>query len=176
MYNSIDYLTNGSSKQKRSFDVINELKIMSALSEFDPVLCGTIPLNIDIKDSDLDIIMEVHDFDLFGKMVLNLYSDYQDFRIKRIMIRELLVIKANFKYREFEFELFGQPKPVKKQNAYLHMIIEDFLLKERPRLKEEIIQLKESGFSTEAAFCEVLGLSGDPYEQLIVYGEERGII
>jgi hypothetical protein len=67
-------------------------------------------------------------------------------------------------------------KPVYTQNAYLHMVIEHSILKSWPELKKQVIHLKRVGHNTEEAFCKLLGISGDPYEKLIRYGIEEGII
>ena len=48
----------------------------------------------------------------------------------------------NFKFEGFDFELFAQPKPVRNQNAYRHMIVEHMLLMQHPHIREEIIRLK----------------------------------
>jgi hypothetical protein len=85
-------------------------------------------------------------------------------------------MNVNFIYNGFEFEIFGQSIPTKKQNAYLHMIIEHELMETYPQMKQEVLTLKKLGFKTEPAFCKILGLDGDPYEELIKYGKERGFI
>lgn len=143
---------------------------------YSPILCGTIPLGIDTASSDLDIIMEVHDLPTFAAKISFLYGHHSHFKIKRKIIRNKSVIKANFIYQDFEFELFGQAQPVTKQYAYLHMIIEKYLLDENPSWKKELIALKERGLKTEPAFCHMLGLTGDPYHALIDYGVRRNII
>ncbi|SDZ84142.1 protein of unknown function [Thalassobacillus cyri] len=79
-------------------------------------------------------------------------------------------------FRNFELELFGQDQPIHCQNAYLHMIIEYELLKNNSTLKDKVIGLKKQGYKTEPAFCELLDISGDPYEGLIQYGIKEGII
>ena len=56
------------------------------------------------------------------------------------------------------------------------MIVEHHLLKEVSKLREKVIHLKQQGIKTEPAFCEVLGIKGDPYERLIEMGREKGII
>eukprot|EP01132_Coremiostelium_polycephalum_P010801 gene10801-13222_t len=70
-FKQIEYLNeeNATSKQKQAYNVINELGIMKDLSEYTPTLCGTIPISIDIEGSDLDIIMEVHDFNTFNQKI-----------------------------------------------------------------------------------------------------------
>ncbi|SET56482.1 protein of unknown function [Oceanobacillus limi] len=175
-FETIDYLKFGSEKQKVAFHTINELGVMEDLLDFDPILCGTIPLGIDVDGSDLDIIMKVTDYKLFETKVKQLYGMEEEFRVKQTSIRGVPVMKANFLYHTFEFELFGHPQDVKKQNAYLHMVIENAILKKHPEIKKEIIKLKELGYKTEPAFCKVLGLTGDPFETLIAYGKHKEII
>ncbi|WP_246943606.1 DUF4269 domain-containing protein [Bacillus pinisoli] len=176
MFDHIDYLQFGNSKQKSAYNAIRSLGIIDHLSEYHPILCGTLPIEIDIDGSDLDLIFEVYQFSGFEEKVKTLYGDMENFMIKRTLIREVPVVKANFIFEGFEFELFGQPKPVKEQYAYLHMIIEYSLLKQFPHLKAEVMNLKKQGFKTEPAFCMLLGLEGDPYEQLLDYGTQLGII
>ena len=40
---------------------------MEELALYSPVLCGTIPIRMDTLQSDLDIVMEVHNFDVLNK-------------------------------------------------------------------------------------------------------------
>jgi hypothetical protein len=176
MFTRIEYLKSGNEKQRNAYKAINELGIMEDLHEYQPVLCGTIPIGIDVKGSDLDIIMEVTDFERFEKTAASLYSGLENFNIKKRTIRNVPVIKANFLFQGFEFELFGQPVPVHKQYAYLHMVIEHALLEQYPHIKDEIIRFKQEGYKTEPAFCKVFGLEGDPYERLIEFGKEKGIV
>lgn len=176
MFTTIEYLKLGTDKQRRAYHVICQLGIMKDLAAYTPVLCGTIPLRIDLPNSDLDIIMEVSDFEHFQQQATMLYGKNELFTLKRLTIREIPVIKANFFFQGFEFELFGQPQPVHKQYAYLHMVIQHRLLETIPSLREQIILLKKQGYKTEPAFCMILGLEGDSYEKLLEYGKEKGII
>jgi Domain of unknown function (DUF4269) len=176
MFDKIDYLQLGNERQARAYKAISNLGIMYNLSEYKPTLCGTFPLGIDIVGSDLDIIMDVVDFLPYEKKVETLYGDKENYRIKRLLIRGVSVVKANFNFKGFEFELFAQPQSVKEQYAYLHMVIEKSLLEKFPNIRAEVIQLKKEGFKTEAAFCEVLGLDGDPYDSLLSYGRRMGMV
>ncbi|PGU09766.1 alpha/beta hydrolase [Bacillus cereus] len=172
MFTSITYLQSGNDKQQKIYDVLNELKIMEDLVLYSPVLCGTIPIRIDTPQSDLDIVMEVYNFNVFEQEMRSLYGSYEGFKIKKSKIKDTESIRANFKFEGFEFELFAQPKPVLNQNAYRHMIVEHMLLMQHPHIREEVIQLKESGLKTEPAFAQVLNINGDPYEELILLGQE----
>ncbi|WP_313894439.1 DUF4269 domain-containing protein [Psychrobacillus sp.] len=176
MFETIDYLQFGNENQQRAYSAIKNLGIMRSLSEYYPTLCGTLPIGIDIVHSDLDIIMHVEEFSLFEHKVKALFGNEQNFTFKKTSIRNTPVVKANFIFEGFEFELFGQAQRVKEQYAYLHMIVEDSILKHHPNFKEEVIKLKEQGIKTEPAFCALLGLEGDPYEALLEYGKQNGFI
>ena len=176
MFLTTDYLKSGSPKQIQTYQVIADLGIMKDLAPYQPILCGTIPINICIDSSDLDVIMEVENFQEFEQEILELYGRNEGFSVKRKIIRNRPIIKANFLFHGFEFELFGQDVPVHKQYAYLHMVIEQRLLEEDSSLKEKIRELKRRGYKTEPAFCAILGLNGDPYEELIKFGLKRGFI
>ncbi|MFX3675171.1 MAG: DUF4269 domain-containing protein [Paenisporosarcina sp.] len=176
MFRKIEYLNSGNNEQRRVYKTIINLEILNDLSDYSPVLCGTFPIGINIESSDLDIILEVTDFEYFEKKVRTLYGDKENFILKKLSIRNFKVIKANFNYEGFEFELFGQFQPVYRQFAFLHMIIEQNLLEENPSLRQEVIRLKQNGLKTEPAFCEILEIKGDPYENLIKFGIAKGII
>ncbi|PFJ17180.1 alpha/beta hydrolase [Bacillus cereus] len=172
MFTSITYLQSGNDKQQKVYDVLNELNIMEDLALYSPVLCGTIPIRIDTPQSDLDIVMEVHNFDTFEQEMRFLYSSYEGFEIKKRKMKNTASIKVNFEFEGFKFKLFAQPKPVRNQNAYKHMIVEHMLLMQHPHIREEVIYLKEKGLKTESAFAQVLKIDGDPYEGLILLGKE----
>jgi hypothetical protein len=173
LFDSLRMLKEGTEKQQRAYKAIHQLNIMNDLAEYNPIVCGTLPLGIDVKGSDLDVIMEVYDGEDFKQKVHQLYQSQTGFRWKDSFIRGRNVVKANFHFNGFEFELFGQSQAVSEQNAYVHMIIEYELLKKYPTIREKVIRLKQQGVKTEPAFCQVLGISGDdPYEDLLVYGRE----
>ncbi len=77
---------------------------------------------------------------------------------------------VSFQFRDFEIELFAQNQISTQQQAYLHMLIEYKILQAHPEsFKQQVIQLKQSGFKTEPAFAHLLGLKGDPYQALLSY-------
>ncbi|MUG43960.1 DUF4269 domain-containing protein [Paenibacillus woosongensis] len=176
MFKTISYLQFGTPIQRQAYKAINELSIINDMAKYNPVLCGTIPISIDVYHSDLDMIMEVHEPDIFKKEVQLLYGHLSGFVINELTVNHIPTIMANFRFEGFEFELFGQAKPVEQQNAYLHMIVEHHLLTANPHYRAAVIRLKEQGMKTEPAFAQVLGLDGDPYKELLTYGRALGII
>jgi hypothetical protein len=176
LFKSIEYLKTGNERQRRAYKAINELGIFKEMSRYNPVLCGTIPIEIDIVGSDLDIIMNVNDFKQFYREALHLYGNHIGFQMKEKIIRDTSTIKVNFDYGGFNFELFGQPKAVDVQPAYQHMLVEHHLLMKYPYMKDDIIRLKEQGIKTEPAFAQILQLEGDPYDELLILGRKMGVL
>jgi len=176
MFDTIDYLQLGNEKQINAYNAISNLEIMADLREYNPTLCGTFPIGIDIVGSDLDIIMDVSDLLLYEKRIETLYGGKEKFILKRLIIKGVPVVKAKFVFGGFEFELFAQSQPVKEQYAFLHMIIENALLEQFPYIRAEVIRLKKEGMKTEPAFCKIFDLDGDPFESLLQYGRRLEII
>ncbi|WP_210419390.1 DUF4269 domain-containing protein [Pedobacter sp. KBS0701] len=162
----ISYLQFGNEKQVKAYQVLMDNKILEKLAFYHPILVGTIPINIDIENSDLDIICEVYDNDEFIDQIMAIFGPEKDFSVTESI--KFDAIKATFKIENFEIEIFGQNRPTMQQNAYRHMLIEYKLLLEKGEaFRQEIISLKKQGYKTEPAFAKLLGLEGNPYEELL---------
>ncbi|TPG38220.1 DUF4269 domain-containing protein [Flavobacterium pectinovorum] len=169
-FTTINYLKIGNPKQILAFEVLSETKILSNLAEFDPILVGTIPINIDIENSDLDIICYWKNKAEFAEKLKTLFANESEFQIRETLINNQETVIANFKINSFEIEIFGQNIPTKNQNGYKHMLIEYEILKAKDEnFRLEIIKLKQNGYKTEPAFASLLGLNGDPYSELLKY-------
>lgn len=162
--------------QRHAFHVLQKLNIFYDFPSYTPLLCGTIPLAIDVEGSDLDIIMEVQDFERFRHKVQSRYGQLDGFTLNEFAVQLIPTVLCNFTFESMDFEIFAQPIPVVKQNAYRHMIIEHHLLMTYPHIRDEIIHLKKQGLKTEPAFAKVLGLAGDPYEELLKIGSRLDLI
>lgn len=169
-FSNIEYLKNGNQKQRNVFKVLTQHKILSNLAQFDPILVGTIPINIDIENSDLDIICYFKNKANFIEKIILFFEKEAGFTIKEIFINDRDSVVANFKIEDFEIEVFGQNIPTKDQNGYNHMLIEYEILQSKDEgFRLEIIKLKQNGYKTEPAFAFLLGLKGDPYTELLDY-------
>ncbi|WP_337968735.1 DUF4269 domain-containing protein [uncultured Flavobacterium sp.] len=169
-FTSIEYLKTGNQKQIHAFEVLSQNKVLINLAEFDPILVGTIPINIDIENSDLDIICYWKNKTDFITKLNILFGNENDFQIRETYIDNQETVIANFKINDFEIEVFGQNIPTKNQNGYKHMIIEYEILKAKDEnFRLEIIKLKQNSYKTEPAFAYLLGLNGDPYSELLKY-------
>jgi hypothetical protein len=167
-FTKLDYLKIGNKKQKRAYEVLIKYKIFEVLEYYSPILAGTIPIEIDVEGSDLDIICEVEDKIEFEKFLVKNFSEF-DLKIEKITIKEENSIICNFELEEFPIEIFAQNKPTIAQNAYRHMIAEyKFLQEKGEEFKQKIIDLKKKGVKTEPAFGMLLGLE-NPYEDLLKF-------
>lgn len=167
-FTTIEYLKRGTPKQQEAYKVLTQYSIMEFLQPYSPLLAGTIPIDIDIETSDLDIICYWQHADKFKDDLFKCFSGYKDFQLVDKIVREQRSVIANFKVENFEIEIFGQNKPSQEQFAYRHMVIENYLLLSRGnQFRETIRALKVQGFKTEPAFAHALGLQGDPYLELL---------
>lgn len=169
-FSSIEYLKYGNQKQLKSYELLTSNNVFTILKEYNPILVGTIPINIDIDSSDLDIICCFKKKKQFiNNLILN-FGNENLFTIKEIMINEVASVVASFILENFEIEIFGQNIPTTEQLGYKHMLIEHQILNEKDEnFRLEIIRQKQNGLKTEPAFAKVLGLVGDPYEELLKY-------
>ncbi|HZY81920.1 MAG TPA: DUF4269 domain-containing protein [Cyclobacteriaceae bacterium] len=153
----ISYLANGTAIQKKGYAAIKSSGTMMILKRFDPVVVGTLPLDLFTSNSDIDIIC-------FCKNA----EDLPDFGFRAKLLNGVESYIANFRHDGFDFEIVAQPVPVREQVAYRHMLAEWKILSEKgPEFKEGILALKQSGVKTEPAFAQLLGLKGDPYIELL---------
>ena len=167
-FNFIDFLQYGTPRQREAYMALTENGIIEKLVGFTPILAGTIPLNIDIETSDLDILCCFQDEDAFYNRVCTEFELHDNFTISKIIIEGKNTVLANFLCDGFEIEIFGQNVPVSLQLGYLHMMAEYAILqKEGEEFRKKVIELKNTGYKTEPAFAKLLGLKGNPYKTIL---------
>ncbi len=166
-FKNISYLQTGNQRQRLAYADLMELNTFEKLKNYNPILTGTIPIEIDLPDSDLDIICQCKDHNEFSKKLTKLFGEENGFSIHSREIKGTKTTIGRFKTKHFPIEIFGQNIPAEQQNAYKHMIIEHQILQRKLDFKAKIIELKTNGLKTEPAFAELLGLSGNPYEELL---------
>jgi hypothetical protein len=170
LFNTIDYLLHGSARQREAYAALKNNAVITKLEGYSPILVGTIPLNIDIENSDLDILCCYKDGRDFFNNVKAQFSGCTNFRISITTFNTIETVLCNFYCDGFVIEIFGQPVPVRQQAGYRHMITEyKILLKQGETFRQEIIALKNKGYKTEPAFAKLLKLRGDPYTALLDY-------
>lgn len=169
-FKNIEYLKDGNAKQQLAYSDLKSLNIFENLKDYSPLLAGTIPLEIDLANSDLDIICECKNHLKFSNLLISLFQDKDDFFIDSKIYEGLKTTICQFKTTHFLIEIFAQNIPSENQNAFRHLLIEhQILLQKGEDFKAEIKSLKANGYKTEPAFAKLLGLSGNPYEALLKF-------
>ncbi|MFB9863116.1 DUF4269 domain-containing protein [Rufibacter immobilis] len=167
-FDTIDYLRSGDARQRQAYEVLTSYAVLDCLTEFTPVLTGTIPLQIYVETSDLDISCYWQKKADFLSTLQKCFGPYEGFAVRELHLAGSETIIANFFLQDFEVEVFGQNRPSKEQHAYRHMLIEYQILSVKgEEFREQVIALKKQGYKTEPAFAKLLGLAGDPYKALL---------
>jgi len=174
MFNNLSYLKKGTVIQRRTYSLLKEYQVFEKLVLFNPILIGTIPIDISTPSSDLDIACEVYDLNKFEQILKKSFGNHKDYRFKLKTIHGKDVGIANFKIADQAIEIYGESCSVFEQNGYRHMIVEHQILNHYGSdFKRKILELKSSGWKTEPAFAELLNLDGDPYTSLLSYTIEN---
>lgn len=169
-FDNIEYLNVGTEQQQIVYGLLREARLFDLLAPYDPLLVGTVPIDIAIASSDLDIICYASDLEEFCRFAQQHFSWRESFRLSKSIINMVPTILVYFMLAGFEVELFAQDVPSKLQNGYRHMIIEyEILSHHDENFRQRILALKLAGVKTEPAFAQLLGLEGDPYEGLLNY-------
>lgn len=162
------YLAAGNTRQRSAYRALGQINLFETLSSYHPVLAGTVPLDIDTDSSDLDILCEVHDPDIFEKVLDQHYSHMTGYTLSRHGVNGVIRTVARWNFEGWEIEVFAQPRSVEQQNGFRHMVIEHRLLEMMgDQARQQIRMRKQQGMKTEPAFAHYLSLVGDPYETLL---------
>jgi hypothetical protein len=169
-YYNLAYLQAGSPRQQRAYATLVATGLWPRLAEFGPVLAGTVPLNIDTADSDLDVLCEVPAAAQagFGELLRTHYGAQPGFRLARRVVGGHATTVCSFRYAEEEIEVFGQALPTAQQHGWRHLLVECAVLAAGGEPWCAAVRaLKQRGLKTEPAFAQLLGLPGDPYAALL---------
>ena len=165
---AMEYQNTPTISQARALRILKDLNVFHDLKEFTPAFAGTIPIDVDIEGSDVDILCEVTDFDRFLPRLRECFEGKSNFQITESFYQNVRSIIAHFEHQSMRFEVFGQKKPVTSQNAFQHMMIEARLLKlAGPESHNEIRRIKRQGHKTEPAFAKLFGIPGDGFAELL---------
>ncbi|PVX28344.1 DUF4269 domain-containing protein [Sphingomonas pokkalii] len=141
--------------------------VLTQLAVFDPHVAGTPPLGLDLPDSDVDILCNAPDPQVFASAVWESHRDLPGFAMWQWQGSDCPVV-ARFHCAGWLFELFGQACPVAEQLGWRHFAIEQRLLALGGEpLRAAVMARRHAGAKTEPAFAQVLGLAGDPYAALL---------
>lgn len=163
-FRDVEYLKAGTDKQKLCYRILKEINVLNVLRDYNPIVVGTIPIQIDIEESDIDIVCCAENLSEIRDVVRLHYSTYNMFSDR---IGDVYV--ANFEYSGLPIEIYAESIPTLEQNGYRHMVIEDRMMKlAGDGFRQKVIRLKEQGYKTEPAFGELLRLD-NPYLDLLEF-------
>ncbi len=161
------YLLSGNARQQKVYRVISSLGIMERFVDNHPVVCGVIPIGIDLPGSEVNIIMQANDLPRLMKEIDAAYASMKKFEQGISRVDDKASLAASFEYEGTRIQLFVSETPVQDQDAYRHMVQEHrLLLAGGGELTERIVQRKKEGAGTEEAFAFILGLSGSADDAL----------
>lgn len=134
--------------------------LLKILAAYQPTVVGSMPLGLQVSESDLDVACEAADLDEFEANLAAHAATMITCQWRRPSNPPSSVTRVSLS--GMTIEVFAQPLPVTEQLAFRHMIIEGRLLRVfGHQLHDEVVRLKLAGMSTEAAFAQTLGLSAD---------------
>lgn len=174
----IEYLQQGSERQRRAYQALKTSRVLDILREGDSigaVLAGSIPIDLAVEDSDLDIIVTASDLKSQAQLLKALWGEERDFRSSRGIVLGVPTLLTTFRIGDEDFEIFSQTTPIPLQNAVRHLLIEERLLKlGGSNFRAAVLEMRRAGMKTEPAFGAVLQFAEgiDPYRELLEL-EER---
>lgn len=140
---------------------------LKSLAAFDPHIVGTLPLDIAVPGSDIDIACHAPDPRGFASAVWTAFASCEQFSIHQWVGGGRPVV-ASFRILDWDIEIFGARLPVREQPAWRHFDIERRLLElVGPSLRSAVMRLRLAGLKTEPAFAAAIGLKGDAYSTLL---------
>jgi hypothetical protein len=151
-------------KIARAEKAISQSRMKDLLHDYSPEIVSTIFVEFDTEKSDIDIVCEYQHRDVFASDFTNAFGDNDSYSLS--VYTDCVV--GHFKMDGFLFEFYGSQTPVSQQSALRHYKIMQRLahIGGEP-IKQKIRTLKRKGLKTEPAICQVLRLSGEPYNAVL---------
>lgn len=163
-WHNIEYLAKGNIKQQQCYRILIEHKILEKLRSFNPIIIGTIPIEIDTEESDIDIACQSDNLLSFRESIQKQFSSYPFFS-ENLQDNSY---SASFYVENIPVEIYTERVPVKEQNGYKHMVIENRILNMAGKIfKNNIVELKKKGYKTEPAFGKLLNMK-NAYTELLL--------
>lgn len=154
---------------RQVYNAIRNSDVLSFLKPFNPLIAGTFPLNLYLDSSDVDILITANNFDLVSRILDEKLKHFPSYKRRESIVDDEKALVVTFVFDGVNFEIFGQHIPSIKQRGYRHFLAEERLLKIGGMdFRDEITKLRRKGLKTEPAFATLLGLEGDPYEELLI--------
>lgn len=175
---NLEYLKKGTPTQQAAFAVLQDAHLFELLASFCPVLAGTIPLDVDLPGSDLDILCEVREFAPFATRIRGAFGHLPDFYQNTKALNGVASHITRFTWTltpngvSFPIEIVGQAVPTGEQRAFRHLVAEARLLAwDGEAARNTIRALKRAGMKTEPAFAHYFGLGGEPFAAVLAVAD-----
>jgi hypothetical protein len=161
----LEVLSKGDARQRAAAKAVRRLKLLERLRRFRPLIVGTLPIDVHIPGSDLDVVCTIESSHRFIRLLGNEFGGQPGFSLGRIELQGHDSVACSFMSGSTPIEIVGMPVKSSQQRAYVHLMAEGELLeKGGAKARAAIRRLKRQGLKTEPAFARHFGLRGDPYE------------
>lgn len=123
-------------------------------------ITGTYPLNLQNEKSDIDVCFHYQPHQAIS--ILEFIQSFQEcVQNPKLSIKNNVYV-FNFIFNNLNFEFYFSPELLFEQSSYLHLLIEQRLIKIfGSQFANKIIELKKNGYNTEQAFLYTLGINTD---------------
>lgn len=156
-FRNIGYLRQGNARQQQAYALLTEHAVMETLKAFDPILVGSIPLNVGIETSDIDIICCWKSKNEFVEAVSNAFNTADCFSITEKNTDEGCIVRCQLAIHDFDIEIFGSRIPSDQQNAYKRMLAKyEIVERNGEDFRQGVVNLKRRGFKTGEAIKHLL--------------------
>lgn len=161
----LKHLRSGDAIQKEAARCIDRIRVLQVLKPYAPLIVGTLPIDVHLPGSDVDIVCHVEAPRKFTALLKQAFGGLPSFAVRRETLQGHSAVVCAFGYRRTAFEIVGMPVETASQQAYVHLMVEADLLQiaGRSRACAAIRRLKRGGLKTEPAFAEHFKLAGEPY-------------
>ncbi|WP_158090280.1 DUF4269 domain-containing protein [Kiloniella majae] len=162
-------MTGDTTKKRSSYtEVLKGLNISELLADVDYEVIGTPPLGIDIANSDIDIAFFSSAPDTLVRKLSAALGDHKDLSRRTLSFPPYKTELLSFVFMKWPIEFFIQNQPLAAQFGVRHFHLQRRLLALfGPTFTQQVIRLKQQGMKTEPAFAKLLGITGDPYLNLL---------
>lgn len=156
-FRNIGYLRQGNARQQEVYALLTDYAVMAKLERYDPILVGSIPLNVGTEASDIDIICCWQSKEEFVETVSNAFGNADCFSITEKSTDEGCIVRCQLALNGVDIEIFGSSIPSDQQNAYKRMLAKyEIVERNGENFRQQVVNLKRKGFKTGEAIKHLL--------------------
>lgn len=154
-------------QNQTAFAVLNRSCLMEKLKGMQLFIAGTFPLALDVKGSDIDVLVSTADTKRLAEELHRNFGHCQDYSVSHFRDSGYDTSIASFVYDDLTIEIYASEQPLFQQSAFRHFRVEERLLGlGGPEFYRKLRKFRDHGYKTEAAFAKALGLPGDPFDAI----------